>query len=115
MGRYLCLTLIFSLSGVLHVLAEYGGGRPFKRSGTMRFFLTQVLGIIIEDGVGMIKILVLRGKESYPKVEKLIGYIWVILFLIWSTPAWLYPDLSQSQTQPFLPFSFFKLLLYSKY
>ena len=99
--------LTFYLSGVLHALAEYAGGRHLQDSGTLRFFSTQVVGIIIEDGVEAVYRYA-RGCSmdvSVPLWARSIGYLWVMAFLVWSTPAWIYPDAAEQPKQPLLPFT----------
>lgn len=44
---------------------------------------------MLEDSVQEIYRRVFRKKEN--KLAKVIGYIWVVAFLSWSTPAWVYP------------------------
>ena len=106
-ARYLNIFLVFLLSGILHTIAEYAGGLALQYSGTLRFFCTQVLGIIMEDSVEFI----FRTTRpaalniSSPLWARLIGYTWVISFLFWSTPAWLYPQASAGPQEKFLPFS----------
>jgi hypothetical protein len=57
--RYIKLMLAFLLSRLLHLLTEvaaHGGGGPssnlsFHESQCVRFFVTQAIGIMFEDGV----------------------------------------------------------------
>ncbi len=97
------------LSGLLHALAEFGGGMPLQRSGTMRFFIMQAIGITFEDIVRA----VFRRISYRGMVERLlsytIGYFWVASFLIWTTPGWFYPDASGPAKTPFRPFSIFEI------
>lgn len=44
---------------------------------------------MLEDSVQEIYRRVFRKKEN--KLAKAIGYIWVVAFLSWSTPVWVYP------------------------
>ncbi|KAB8294718.1 hypothetical protein EYC80_006680 [Monilinia laxa] len=51
LSRYLKVFLAFAVSGAMHTAADYGGNISLGESGAMRFFCTQALGIMIEDGV----------------------------------------------------------------
>ena len=44
---------------------------------------------MLEDSVQEIYRRIFRKKEN--KLAKAIGYIWVVAFLSWSTPVWVYP------------------------
>jgi len=57
----------------------------------MRFFLTQVAGIMLEDAVGA----AWNGGLSGGRKEWRQGvrFIWVISFLTWATPVWSYPNI----------------------
>lgn len=61
---------------------------PPKDSGAMRFFCTQALGIMLEDGAQEV-FRRFGGKPGLP--SRLLGYVWIVMFLSWSTAAWLYP------------------------
>lgn len=102
-ARYLKLVLTFMLSGMLHTLAELGGGLPVQESGTMRFFVMQALGIIVED---FLKSCLSHGEWSGrdEMTMRLLGHVWVVVFLVWTTPAWLYPDALRPPKTPFLAF-----------
>ena len=57
----------------------------------------------------------LKGEEREGKSKagwgvRLVGYVWTMLFLAWSSPAWVYPVLRADRGQErdrVLPFSFF--------
>jgi hypothetical protein len=73
----------------MHVVVDSGGAVPMAQSGALRFFCTQALGIIAEDGVQELYRRVFGNQKS--RVGKAIGYLWVLAFLSWSTPVWVYP------------------------
>ncbi|MCJ1309787.1 DNA repair protein rad50 [Agyrium rufum] len=50
-ARYTNLTFVYALSGILHLGTDVAQGLQWRDSGAMQFFLTQVLGIMIEDAV----------------------------------------------------------------
>lgn len=94
------------------MFAELGGGLPLERSGTMRFFCTQVYGIIIEDAVkALFSAKKQKGSKRSSLGLRLMGYVWVASFLVWSTPAWLYPVAASPSGESFLPFSIVKRLM----
>ena len=81
----------------------------------MHFFCDQALGIIIEDSVQSIYRR-MRGKgesgRENPIWVKMIGYAWVIAFLSWATPIWIYPvTLQTNQEDALLRFGAFRFLL----
>jgi len=86
---------VFFLSGVLHTIAEFGGGLDdLSRSGTLMFYCMQPLGIILEDGAQaayrpFLGTNIGNGSLSW---TRLLGYIWVVGFLLfWTTPMWFVP------------------------
>ena len=58
-----------------------------SETGAMRFFVTQVLGFAIEDAVQAVY---RRTAKPRPVMARVCGYAWVVVFLLWSTPAWVY-------------------------
>jgi hypothetical protein len=96
----------------LHSLAELAGGLSLERSGTLGFFCIQAVGIMFEDAIKAIfRCGKPRGEERPPFLYRLLGYTWVAIFLVWSTPGWLYPDAAGSPKASFLPFSLMKTLI----
>ena len=64
-----------------------------RQSGALQFFCTQALGIMLEDGVIAIYKRSMRPKkaERIAGVEKAIGCLWVMSFIVWSSPVWVFP------------------------
>ncbi|EFQ35402.1 tat pathway signal sequence [Colletotrichum graminicola] len=88
-ARYLHLFLTFIVSAVIHLLAEeYPWGIDWDRSGTMRFFMAQAFGILLEDLVQST-----LGTREPRWWTKAMGWIWVSLFVFWSSPMHFYPRL----------------------
>ncbi len=88
MQRYTFTFFVFFVSGCLHVSSDMGAGIPTEDSGAIRFFCTQALGIMLEDG----------AQEAYRRLGGkpgfftwIVGYSWVLAFLSWSTAVWQYP------------------------
>ncbi|KAL8707943.1 MAG: hypothetical protein Q9220_007086 [cf. Caloplaca sp. 1 TL-2023] len=109
-ARYTHLFLVFLISGLMHTWVEVGQGFTWQESGQLHFFMTQVLGIVLEDGVQAIFRRwkgISRGKET-SLGRRTAGYLWVMVFLWWSTPAWFYTRLRTSdggEKEKVLPFS----------
>lgn len=113
--RYLNLSLVFLFSGLLHESVNIAEGFHRPYAGSVIFFMTQALGIILEDAVQA----VYRAIRGVPRgtsptlLARAIGYVWLALFLCWSTPIWIYAQQSASrgeQGDNLLPFSLLGLL-----
>jgi len=101
--RYLRAFSTLLTSGVLHLGVDIASGLAVHESGAIRFFSTQFIGIIIEDtAIWLYK----RFARSAPDLSerstttrekdiklwhRVIGMIWVVLFLSWSYPSYMYP------------------------
>ncbi|KAH7417743.1 membrane bound O-acyl transferase family-domain-containing protein [Cadophora sp. MPI-SDFR-AT-0126] len=111
--RYSKLILSFMLSGLVHAAADLAAGIPFEESGSLQFFLTQAVGIMVEDTV---RTLWGDGKVTdIPQPKRLwyivVGYVWVGFWLFWTTPIWSYPSARYYNGSSFLPFSVLRPLL----
>lgn len=86
--RYTRLMLVFLLSGLLHLTMEYQIEFAKGEAGSVNFFVLQALGIMLEDGVQAI------ARIHFPKmgrqIKRRIGYTWVAVFLLETTPVWFY-------------------------
>ena len=79
----------------------------------MKFFLMQAMGIAMEDTVGWCWEQLLGNRKVEEKsesgrkkmydrrvngwVRKGAGYLWVLLWLVWTTPGWVYPSLEMNR------------------
>ncbi|KUJ07021.1 uncharacterized protein LY89DRAFT_632023 [Mollisia scopiformis] len=102
LARYAKIFLTFYVSGVVHVIGDWTGFMPWAESGSVRFFMAQAGGILVEDAVQWVW-RTLVGKEKGKGNEKeekkggkvwmkIVGFVWVSIFMLfWSTPAWIYP------------------------
>lgn len=116
MARYTAIFLTFLISGLMHAGSDLAVGISWQRSGSIRFFCTQVVGIMLEDGVQAIY----RSTRGMGRTDahsqlwtRLIGYAWLSAFLVWSTPAFIYPMVYMNTGEAkdaFLPFSVITLM-----
>ncbi|KAI1636382.1 membrane bound O-acyl transferase family-domain-containing protein [Biscogniauxia mediterranea] len=107
-GRYICVLLTFAVSGLFHLAEEYTAGVPLHRSGAMRFYCTQTLGLLLEDATqAVLPYLVGDDSKSRTRQAKVLGYLWIALWMTWTSPAWIYPKqlcnrgTSKDQVLPF--------------
>lgn len=107
---------VFALSGVLHTAAGVSsGGVSARELGVFRFFFTQALGLIAEQGI--VSLIYKMKKQDHDRSHdssapawhvKVAGYVWVIAFMTWTGPSWIYPQAARAPPQgatAFLPFS----------
>ncbi len=73
----------------MHVFADSGGAVPITESGALGFFCTQALGIVIEDGFQELYRRAFGIRKNW--FEKIVGFVWVVGFISWSSPVWVYP------------------------
>lgn len=112
-SRYTELTLVFYISGLLHLGIDTVQGISWRESGAVRFFVMMAVGIMLEDGVQWAFRVLTSRKNTNAVWAKVIGYIWVLLYLSWATPIWAYPALRRNTGGPeteIFPFSVFGLL-----
>ena len=105
-GRYTFIFFAFTFSGLVHALEESCAGVPWHQSGSMRFYCMQALGILFEDAVqAVFNALTDKRHRGWTRVA---GYVWVVLWMTWSSAAWFYPKLQNSigeERVQMLPFS----------
>jgi hypothetical protein len=113
LSRYTRLFVAFLISGLIHHASDLAMGIPRAEAGSLVFFLLQPLGIMIEDGVqqltGSLPSSSLFGRV---RVRRILGYVWVMAFLVWTTPTWFYPQQRTGlNPEGLLPFHLAKPLL----
>ena len=115
-ARYTRITATFACSGVYHTFVDMSYGIPQQSSGALRYFCCQALAIILEDTVrfGYRTAVGNPSSKDKPKLwERSIGYIWVAVWLVWSTPAISYPIAQKNVVDGenhILPFSPIRIL-----
>ncbi|RAL10258.1 wax synthase family protein [Aspergillus homomorphus CBS 101889] len=95
--RYARVLTVFLASALMHFLVDLSSGLSPSNSGAVQFFSTQAFGLMVED-LAISAYSALRGDRLSPRQpasrgERMIGFIWVGSFLVWSFPAYLYPML----------------------
>jgi hypothetical protein len=111
--RYFKIFVAFGISGALHAMAETTRGISLKDQGAVRFFCTQTLGIMIEDGFQELWRRLFGNAESDERVngsksgpegskyarpalwKRVVGFLWLWAFMAWTTPSWIYPKMAQ--------------------
>ncbi|KAJ0414577.1 membrane bound O-acyl transferase family-domain-containing protein [Aspergillus carlsbadensis] len=96
---YARLGVCFVLSGLVHALMDTSIGLTMSTSGGLAFFCTQILGIVVEDAVLSVYSRLTATKLSHlpsrpSAAQKVIGFVWVCAFLVWTLPAYMYPMIS---------------------
>ena len=114
LARYARVTTTFLICGVFHMLVDVAGGIPLRQSGAVQFFCMQLLGIMAEDLIHAFFYQSTSKRETTRKNptwgERLIGYIWLVGFLVWTVPVWSFPALRRNTgdlKDEFLPFVIF--------
>ena len=44
-----------------------------------------------------------------PWAARALGYLWVVAWLVWTTPIWAYPSMQRDKGERILPFSLINL------
>lgn len=100
---------IFAISAFLHAGMDAKSGIGLDKTGTIKCFMLQPVGIVLEDTVQAIFYRVggkpEKGSEQ-PRWHRIFGYIWVWTFLslvapIYNIPLLRYQDASKAR----VPFS----------
>ena len=84
------IVLVFALSGAVHLGMDFGFLVPVERSGAIHFFVLQGFGMMFEQLVVSVWTSVF-GKNRMGKAGRVVGYLWVCMFLAATAPVWLVP------------------------
>ena len=110
-GRYVFISITFAVSGVYHVFSDITQQIPLHEIGAFRFFCMQALGIMFEDAAQAFHRYLMGNKAVNSRYAgKALGYVWVVLWLVWTTPVWRYPAMQRDKGEALLPFSLMSLL-----
>ncbi|KAI8631572.1 membrane bound O-acyl transferase family-domain-containing protein [Xylariaceae sp. FL1651] len=104
--RYIFITLVFTVSGIFHLLSDIPQQIPMSESGAMQFFCMQGLGIMFEDAIHTLfqKLIGESKNKVLIATKRLGGYIWVVAWLAWTSPIWIYPAMRRDTGTPLVPF-----------
>ncbi|KAK7187800.1 hypothetical protein DPSP01_010847 [Paraphaeosphaeria sporulosa] len=107
-GRYTSAYLTFALSGFVHTLMDNTAGIPLARNTAWKLFVTQAIGITIEDFVESTyhRVAGPSNSKSTALWKKAIGFVWVLAWMSWTTPSWSYQNMTHDG-EPLYPFSAF--------
>lgn len=83
---------MFFISGLIHLVTDWGIGVPKSEAQGLNFFMTQPFAIMLEVAVQDLYRKYIR-KSGQPKSwEYIVGYIWVAVYFTWTAPTWFYPQ-----------------------
>lgn len=96
--RYTNIFIVFLLSALLHTTIDFAQAIPLEYSGSMPFFLSMVLAIMVEDVVQALwrRVRSTRsvegsnvGQDTPPLWKRAVGMFWVMVWLgVTSTWYW---------------------------
>ncbi|WDK20958.1 hypothetical protein CGRA01v4_12247 [Colletotrichum graminicola] len=93
LSKYTRLWLAFMISGLIHYISDVAMGVEPSQSGSPLFFILQAFGITLEDGFqSLVSRYHWNGREGTWKSGRILIRLWLIGFLVWSTPTWFYPQ-----------------------
>ncbi|KAL4744123.1 membrane bound O-acyl transferase family-domain-containing protein [Aspergillus similis] len=90
-AHWIRVLVSFVESGIVHSACDMGFGIPFGESGGLAFFSLQILGLLLESVCQSVAAKV--GLRSTGPFSRAVGYIWVSVFMLWTTPLWANPIL----------------------
>lgn len=97
------ILLTFVISGILHASVDLAGGMSWHESGSLRFFFTQALGLIVEwcveEALGGFVVQKAEGSPKSPLTPwvRMLDYVWASAFMVWSTPVYSYPTIRRAE------------------
>lgn len=109
LSRLCYVIVVFAISGLFHALSDLTQGIPSNESGALRFFVIQAFAIMFEDSVTALftrSKKLTGGYKPYALtifVARVLGYCWVVAWLTWSTPIWIFPSLQRDKGNPLVP------------
>ena len=82
-SRYTAAMAHFLITGFLHAGIDIASGIPWHSSGAIRFFCTQLVGIVVEEGVQVLYFSLFGATNicCSPSWNRCLRYIWVTVFL----------------------------------
>ncbi|KAL4786591.1 membrane bound O-acyl transferase family-domain-containing protein [Aspergillus varians] len=92
-AHWIRVVIAFLGSGTVHALMDMGFGVPFAKSGGVVFYALQILGLVMESSALAVADRIGLSSVLGHGVKRGVGYVWVCVFLLWSTPVWINPIL----------------------
>ncbi|KAK2763127.1 hypothetical protein FQN54_009763 [Arachnomyces sp. PD_36] len=89
--RYTHLTLVFTVSGLLHSVPMGYSNHPGDQLGVTLFFTCFSVGIIIEDAVQELWRRSMGDTQKTEAWKRVIGYAWVLSWFVVTGPYFTYP------------------------
>ncbi|KAL3478917.1 membrane bound O-acyl transferase family-domain-containing protein [Aspergillus californicus] len=87
------VVIAFTASGAIHSIMDIAFGVPLSKTGGFWFFSLQILGVLVETGLkrldGLIGLSNVLGRNG----TRVLGYLWVCVWLLWTVPVWINPIL----------------------
>lgn len=83
-------------------------GIPLAKNTAWKLFVTQAVGITVEDFVESAyhRVVGPSTTKSTALWKKIIGFVWVLGWMSWTTPSWSYQNMTHDG-EPLYPFSAF--------
>lgn len=117
--RYLNIWTVFTFSAAMHLCCDRATGVQWDESGAVKFFLSQPVGIMIEDAISVmwLRLPSARFEKRYQWLllgRKMICYVWTWAFVGFTAGWYMAPYKSQFLEVNAVPISILKpiLLLY---
>lgn len=98
--KYAIITMVFTVSGLFHFLCDISQAIPWYESGAMRFFCNQAIGIMFEDVFQTITEKLGIKTKSFSVVKRVFGYVWLVAWLVWTSPIFVYPIMGRDVGTP---------------
>ncbi|KAJ5729169.1 uncharacterized protein N7483_003677 [Penicillium malachiteum] len=101
--------VVFLQSGLLHLFIDIAAGIPAEYSGSLPFFTSFTVGIIIEQAVQNLYYWIKGpGAKEYAIWKRVVGYMWVLLWVGIPSTWWIHPNMQNTPPHKLsmVPFSF---------
>nr|A0A455LM26.1 RecName: Full=Acetyltransferase atnC; AltName: Full=Arthripenoid biosynthesis cluster protein C [Arthrinium sp.]AYO60876.1 O-acyl transferase AtnC [Arthrinium sp.] len=93
LDRYTNNFLVFLLSGILHAVSANIMGLSAVESGSIPYFSSFALGMMLEDGVQAFYNRLHADKERKTGIwKKVVGFIWVVFWMSLTSPWYMFPS-----------------------
>ncbi|OJD11735.1 hypothetical protein AJ78_07544 [Emergomyces pasteurianus Ep9510] len=97
------LNTLFLVSGLVHINSDRQLGITFRDTRCMSLFVRQAWGIMFEDAVQWMYRCITGSKGDGPVKlwHRLVGYMWLVIFALWSVPPWVFSS-ARMEVAPFV-------------